>query len=484
MLRDTAISAGISLGLAPVLCVLFVATRMRALQITQQLGSPPGWAQDCMLIAVFATCVQSVCCLVMPAFVGSACKVDEDGNPDYDLKPMVGAFAVAVVKYAALMALHGSVIAICVSVIVMTPETANSSGRFITGTKHLFEGLAITLLVFCVALLFSSAKVVGLAVKFVIESAELEELLGVKVTVKKVALNLFRGYIHVRKLQLHQPKEEIVYAKNEEGKLVGTLTGNKCEWNEAYIGRVELILIKINLWRLVTTMAREFELEELDLTGLYVNVEKPNPDIHAKNTNLEYILNHIEAEGDCPPTEDTDDSVKAESMQDPKKDKLADQEKYREAHCIPWAQQKMEKIGKKMQTCLLKEDLPDWEEEIGEEDHTKVIIRKIKVGDIGVGVRISGVKFIGEISFRPRMGLIEFTDVQKQVFGGRENLKSGEMVACIIRALGRHVFNSSVKEIPRQIAKSATEAASKCSSGMKTSVDKALKKLPCKSIKD
>merc|ERR1719453_1848005 len=115
------------MGLAPVLCVLFVATRMRALQITQQLGSPPGWAQDCMLIAVFATCVQSVCCLVIPIFVGSACKVDEDGNPDYDLEPMIGAYAVAVVKYVALMALHGSTVGVCIAVYAMTPETASNA---------------------------------------------------------------------------------------------------------------------------------------------------------------------------------------------------------------------------------------------------------------------------------------------------------------------------------------------------------------------
>merc|ERR1719498_610285 len=125
ILRDATVSAGISLGLCPQLLILFVATRMRALQITQQEGDPPGWAQDFMLIAVFATCVQSVCCLLMPIFIGSACKVDEDGNPDYDLEPMVGAYAVAVVKYVALMALHGSIVTICVAVFVMTPESAN-----------------------------------------------------------------------------------------------------------------------------------------------------------------------------------------------------------------------------------------------------------------------------------------------------------------------------------------------------------------------
>merc|ERR1719321_1015436 len=157
MFRDAAVAAGISLGLSPLLCILFVATRMRALQITQQMGAPPGWAQDCMLIAVFAVCVQSVCCLLMPIFVGSACKVDEDGNPDYDLQPMVGAYAVAVVKYVALFALHGSVMMVCYSVYAMTPETAHSGNRMIESRKELFKALAGTLVLFSFALLFSSA---------------------------------------------------------------------------------------------------------------------------------------------------------------------------------------------------------------------------------------------------------------------------------------------------------------------------------------
>merc|ERR1719327_2140801 len=177
MLRDTTVAAGISLGLAPLLSILFVATRMRALQITQQLGDPPGWAQDCMIVAVFATCVQSVCCLVMPIFIGEACKVDDDGNPDYDLEPMIGAYAVAVVKYVALIALHGSVVTVCVAVFKMTPETVHSGDRFITSTKALFEGLAVTMVVFFIALLFSSAKVVGMAIKIAIESAD-QALLG------------------------------------------------------------------------------------------------------------------------------------------------------------------------------------------------------------------------------------------------------------------------------------------------------------------
>merc|ERR1719183_2330259 len=145
MCINTCAAAGISLGLAPMLSILFVATRMRALQITQQKGAPPGWAQDCMNIAVFACCVQAICCLLMPVFVGSACKVDEDGNPDYDLEPMVGAYAVAVVKYVMLMILHGSIVTICVAVFVMTPESAHSGGRFLEDPRQLLKAIAWTL---------------------------------------------------------------------------------------------------------------------------------------------------------------------------------------------------------------------------------------------------------------------------------------------------------------------------------------------------
>merc|ERR1719301_74923 len=38
---------------APMLAILFVATRMRALQITQQRGAPQGWAQDGNVISKF-----------------------------------------------------------------------------------------------------------------------------------------------------------------------------------------------------------------------------------------------------------------------------------------------------------------------------------------------------------------------------------------------------------------------------------------------
>jgi len=466
MLRDTAISAGISLGLAPLLCILFVATRMRALQITQQQGDPPGWAQDCMVIAVFATCTQAACCLLMPIFIGSACKVDEDGNPDYDLAPMVGAYAVAVVKYVALIALHGSIIAICVAVFVMTPETANSSGRFITNSKHLFEMVAGVLVVFCIALLLSSAKVIGMAIKMVIESAD-QELIGVDITIKKVALNIFKGYVHISRLKVHQPEDEIVYKRGPDGKMVGTPTGKKCEWAEDYIAKVDLVLIKINLWRIATSMGKEFEFENLSIKGVHVNVEKPDTNVKAENANIQYIINYMDSIGLIPPPptpeEEAANKAKAEA------DATAQQ-----------AQEDLkldEQEGSKVESAVASAD----GKKPADPDTPAIIIHKIVLGDVGAGVCIRGVKFLGQISFHPSIGLIEFNDVQKEVFGGKEDLKPEEMVACIIHAIAAHVFNSVVHEIPHQLAKAASSMANAAVDGVKDSMGKAFKKIPCQS---
>jgi len=467
MLRDTVISAGLSLGLAPMLSILFVATRMRALQITQQMGAPPGWAQDCMLIAVFAICVQAVCCLLMPIFIGSACKVDDDGNPDYDLEPMVGAYAVAVVKYVALIALHGSVITICVAVFVMTPDSAHDGGRFIGSTKNLFQALAGTLVVFCIALLFSSAKVVGMAIKMAIEAAD-QELLGVDITVNKVALNLFKGYVQISKLKVHQPEFEVIYTKGEDGKLTkvvhdgekdpydankyaaGHAAEIKLEWHDDYIAKIGLILVKINVGRILSTLGKEFELENLSLTGVHANIEKPDTDVKAKNSNIEYVMQHMECMGLIPPPE--------------KKDKVVEN--------VEQDVEAAEKVG---------DEIGKAGEEVIKEasDIPLVIIHKIALGDIGAGVCIRKIPILGEISFHPTIPKIEFEDVHRDILGGREDLKPPEIVACIFNALAKHIFNHVVHEIPSQITQAAKGAASAMLEGAKSSADGALRKLPC-----
>jgi hypothetical protein len=128
--RDAIESAKSTVQFAPMLCILFIATRMRALQITQNRGAPQGWVQDGMYLASWSVMIQFVMCLVMPVFTGKKYVPDNlDGAAkNEDLDNPIGAAVVTLVRYTALLALIGGVATVITGVIVMTPETANGRG--------------------------------------------------------------------------------------------------------------------------------------------------------------------------------------------------------------------------------------------------------------------------------------------------------------------------------------------------------------------
>lgn len=443
LLRDTFVAAGISVSFAPLICVLCVATRMRALQITQQKGDPPGWAQDCMLICVFGTCVQAVCCLVMPIFVGSSTQVDDDGNPDYDLRPMILAYAVTCVKYVALLFLHGGIFTICASVFLMTPETAHSGGRFIQGGRALARAIGGVGCVFLLAMLFSSAKVIGMAVKIAIESCD-RIFLGVDITIKHAALGVCKGYVAIKDLVVHQPEDEIIYERKEDGTLVAKPTGNKLQWDHDYILKIKTVIVKINLGRLITSLGKEFELENLSFTGIHANIEKPSADLKLQDSNIDYLLNHIETLGLAPPPEEPTDEAAAK--------KKAEEEEARKK-----AEEETTKIAEEEAKKKAAEAPPAADDAF----IPKVILRKIAFGDIGCGVTIKKVPVIQTLSFHPGIGKLVFEDIQRDIFDNREDLAPPEVVACIVKALSKKIATVVVNDIPKQLAKTSSEMARK-----------------------
>eukprot|EP00971_Amphidinium_carterae_P083364 1649791-Amphidinium_carterae.1 len=86
----------------------------------------------------------------------------------------------------------------------MTPATAQSSGRMITDLMAFVKAVSVVSLIFVISLLLSSAKVVGLGVKFAIESCD-KALLGVDINVRHVAFSLGKGYVKVCDLTVEQP---------------------------------------------------------------------------------------------------------------------------------------------------------------------------------------------------------------------------------------------------------------------------------------
>jgi len=132
--KDAVESAKATVQFAPMLAVLFIATRMRALQMTDNQGAPQGWVQDGMYLATWSIMIQFMMCLIMPFFTGHKYTPDTmDGSQkpeeaDKEVSNYWGAMAVTVIRYSALLALLGGVTTVTIGVFMMTPETANGRG--------------------------------------------------------------------------------------------------------------------------------------------------------------------------------------------------------------------------------------------------------------------------------------------------------------------------------------------------------------------
>merc|ERR1719399_2555234 len=112
----------------PMLAILFVGTRMRALLMTNNKGAPQGWAQDGMYMATWSLLIQFIMVLIAGACTGEKAKTDDDGNVVWKPNNLYAFYAVQVIRWFSILALWGGVIAVIVSVFTITPETANGRG--------------------------------------------------------------------------------------------------------------------------------------------------------------------------------------------------------------------------------------------------------------------------------------------------------------------------------------------------------------------
>lgn len=113
---------------APMLAVLFIGLRMRALQISDQQGQPQKYAQQGMYLSTYAVMIQVGMVFLMPLFLGGPPKVDDDGNVvSKPSSPILGYIIIAV-RYLALLCLYGGVVAIIHGLFTITPESAMRRG--------------------------------------------------------------------------------------------------------------------------------------------------------------------------------------------------------------------------------------------------------------------------------------------------------------------------------------------------------------------
>merc|ERR1719506_243055 len=117
-----------TIAFCPMLAILFVGTRMRALQITNNKGAPQGWAQDGMYMATWAVLIQFLMVLFVGITSGKDVELDEDGSPKWEPTMDMLKYVALALKWITFIFLYGGIIAVIVALYTMTPETANGRG--------------------------------------------------------------------------------------------------------------------------------------------------------------------------------------------------------------------------------------------------------------------------------------------------------------------------------------------------------------------
>merc|ERR1719247_3097501 len=106
-----------TVNFAPMLCILFIGARMRALQIDPKHGNPQPWAQNCFYLCTYSVLIQTLLVVVLPLCMDCQCKRgDSEGDVVFEgLNPTVN-MVITAVRYLALLALYGGFTAVIVSV--------------------------------------------------------------------------------------------------------------------------------------------------------------------------------------------------------------------------------------------------------------------------------------------------------------------------------------------------------------------------------
>merc|ERR1719388_775255 len=116
--------AKFTVNFAPMLCILFIGARMRALQMDPKHGNPQKWAQNCFYMCTYSVMVQTLLVLIMPFLVECEAKVGaSEGDVEFEMENQTVAIMVLIVRWACLLALYGGFVAVIYSVFVIEHPT-------------------------------------------------------------------------------------------------------------------------------------------------------------------------------------------------------------------------------------------------------------------------------------------------------------------------------------------------------------------------
>lgn len=109
-----------SMNFAPMLAVLFVAARMRALQMDPVAGAPQPWAQYCFYVCTIALAAQTLTAVAVPIFLqGKAVPGSVEGDMEYEVGIRFLDVLLVVTRYTIMSCIYLGLSAVILSILVM-----------------------------------------------------------------------------------------------------------------------------------------------------------------------------------------------------------------------------------------------------------------------------------------------------------------------------------------------------------------------------
>jgi len=108
--------AATAVEFAPMLSILFLAARMRALQHD---GQPQAWAQNCMYFSTFAMCLTTLLAIAVPIAMGGTMKVNPiTKEATFEVPNPILGYSLIAVRFVCMLGFYGGAVGVAYSIFV------------------------------------------------------------------------------------------------------------------------------------------------------------------------------------------------------------------------------------------------------------------------------------------------------------------------------------------------------------------------------
>merc|ERR1719169_259766 len=116
--ESVCIAAVNTVNMGPMLCVLFLGARMRALQMDPINGAPQAWAQTCFYMCAYALLANTLLAILVPLVMNGDAKYDDKGLGDvqFEVKNATIGMVLTALRYLLMICIYAGFTAVIYSV--------------------------------------------------------------------------------------------------------------------------------------------------------------------------------------------------------------------------------------------------------------------------------------------------------------------------------------------------------------------------------